>query len=72
MKNRYLYLINEVLKKYCFERSKEQMDKYHNAMHNLCEFIVKAAKRGAFTEDEMPDILNFYDTVYNGRKSFGE
>ena len=52
--------------------SKEQMDKYHNAMHHLCEFVVKAAKRGAFTEDEMPDILNFYDTVYNGKKSFGD
>ena len=52
--------------------SKEQMDKYHDAMHNLCEFVVKAAKRGAFTEDEMLDILNLYDTVYNGKKSFGD
>ena len=24
--------------------SKEQMDKYHSAMHYLCEFVVKAAK----------------------------
>ena len=48
------------------------MDKYHNAMHNLCEFVVKAAKRGAFTEDEMPVILKCYDTVYNGKKPFGE
>ena len=52
--------------------NKEQMDKYHNAMHNLCEFVVKAAKRGAFTEDEMPVILKCYDTVYNGKKPFGE
>lgn len=52
--------------------SKVQMDKYHNAMHSLCDFVVKAAKRGAFSEDELSDILNFYDTVYNGKKSFGE
>ena len=28
-------LINEVLKKYCFNRSKEQMDKA-----NLCHFLI--------------------------------
>ena len=52
--------------------SKEQMDKYHSAMHYLCEFVVKAAKRGAFEEEEMLSILTYYDIVYNGKKSFGE
>ena len=52
--------------------SEEQMNKYHNSMHILCEFIVSAAKRGVYTKEELSKILDAYNIVYNGKKKFGE
>ena len=48
------------------------MNDFHNAMHNICEAVVTAAKRGVFTKEEMDVIIPSYHVVYNGKKKFGE
>lgn len=50
--------------------SKESMDQFHTAMHNICECVVAAAKRGVFTKEEMDIIVPSYHIVYNKKKTF--
>ena len=52
--------------------NEKQMNDFHNAMHNICEAVVSAAKRGVFTKEEMDIITPSYHVVYNGKKKFGE
>ena len=51
--------------------NEKQMNDFH-AMHNICEAVVSAAKRGVFTKEEMDIITPSYHVVYNGKKKFGE